>query len=217
VDSSVFFVVCFFGAFLFAVPNLFVTGGVEWDMAKFFAFLWVPAGVISALGVIEIAEKLPKPAAWAILAAFFIISSLSSILTVAWWMQNRWIGLDGAQVAAGEWIAKNTPPGSVFVAAGNHNSPIDTVGVRYRVIGYDGSGWLNAIGGLNFARRAFVQKAYCGSADESALAARGLNATYVFYGPVERQNYQCNGMLESNAAFRKVYSNSNVEIYKLET
>lgn len=206
------------GLALFAIPNIVSLGQVDWDLNKFFAFMFVPAGIACTQAAFFAADCLRGHKA-AFLAAFILFCSLSSGLTMVWWSQSGWVGLTNAQIAAGNWIASNTPQGSVFIAHSVHNSPIDSIAARFRVRGYEGSSWLNSIGGINSGRRMVVDDVYCGHAEDASAAAKSLGASYVYFGYAEREEYSkfsCTFPFRSSPLFPIVYSQDGIGIYKVQ-
>ena len=207
---------CLLGFGLFAVPNLIALHGLEWDLNKFFVFMFVPTGICAGLAACWLAEKL-KPVGWLLLAIFFFVSSMSSLVTTAWWDSNRWVGISTAEVDAGNWIADNTPTGAVFASKEKHNSPIDSYAGRFRAVGA-WWGWVNAIGeGENSMRVELMKEFFCTQSEERALAiAHGLNVTYAYYSQEEKDSYKCSAGFSGWQSFTRVYSKDSTEIYRID-
>ena len=200
---------------LFCIPNAISIPGLDWDLNKFFAFMLVPAGIAAALLVAALAKKL-KAAGPVLVVAFLFIASASSLFTLAWWDNNRWIGLSNEELQAGEWIASNTPTDAVFAAYPRQNTPIDSYAGRYRVATY-GWGWVNAMGnGRNEADTLLLSELYCAHSQAEALGiARQLGIGYVYYGDSERENYNCTPGFLSWGGFTQVYSKGGVQIFHI--
>jgi len=201
------------GIGLFIVPNIFTLPGLDWDMNKFFVFMWVPTGICAGIAAYEFVKRF-KAIGWLLLAALFLVSSLSSLMTTAWWYHNRWNGLSSADVEVGQWIGNNTPVGSVFASHEKFNSPIDSYAGRFRVVGA-WWGWVNAIGNGENGRRVEVMKRfYCTQSEDEALSIAGsYNITYVYYSQDERDSYKCESGFAHWQSFPQAYSKAGTEIY----
>lgn len=207
---------CLLGIGLFVVPNLITLPGLEWDMNKFFVFMFVPTGICAGLAAYALAERLGK-IGWLLLAVLFLVSSMSSMMTTAWWDNNRWMSLTAADVEAGKWIASNTPTDAVFASYEKFNSPIDSYAGRFRVVGAYW-GWVNAIGNGENARRIDLMKEfYCTQSENRARSiARSLNVTYAYYGQEEKDSYKCVPGFASWQSFTQAYSKDGTEIYRID-
>jgi|GEM_PF-1693388 len=206
---------CLLGIGLFAVPNLITLPGLDWDMNKFFVFMFVPTGICAGLAAYSLAKRLGT-IGWVLLAALFLVSSLSSLMTSAWWYENRWTGLSTADVEVGQWIANNTPVGAVFASHEKHNSPIDSYAGRFRVVGA-WWGWVNAIGEGENARRIEVMRTFfCTQSEQEALSiAHSFNITYAYYSRDEVDSYKCEAGFKNWQSFSKAYSKDGTEIYRI--
>jgi len=156
-------------ALLFAVPNLVQVSVVSFDMNKYFQAMWIPV----ALAAAWLIRRWPAPAIVLVLA----LSVPSPLLVSAWTAFNRAQVLSSAELGAADWIAANTPPGSVFVTNGWLNSPTDPAG-RLRLLTY--SFYVANLGYSPDERAAQIEEIYCGGDPAtSALIARSLGATYL--------------------------------------
>jgi len=216
VQNGEYALLCLLGIGLFVVPNLITLPGLDWDLNKFFVFMFVPTGICAGLAACWLAGKL-KPVGWLLLAAFFLISSMSSLMTTAWWDNNRWVGLSVAEVDAGVWIANNTPTNAVFASREKHNSPIDSYAGRFRAVGA-WWGWVNAIGeGENSRRVELMKEFFCTQSEGRALSiAHSLNVTYAYYSQEERDNYKCSAGFANWQSFTRAYSKDGTEIYRID-
>ncbi|MFA5247468.1 MAG: hypothetical protein WC408_06300, partial [Candidatus Micrarchaeia archaeon] len=201
--------------FLFSIPNAISMPGLDWDLNKFFVFMFVPAGITAAFLVWDIAQKI-KQAGPVLLLAFLFVASASTLFTLAWWYNNRWVGLTSNELQAGQWIADNTPADAVFAAYPRHNTPIDGFAGRYRVATY-GWGWVNAMGnGKNNANSQLLSKMYCAQTQEQAIEiAKQLGIGYVYYGSSERENYKCDPGFAGWDEFAQVYFEGGIQIYQI--
>lgn len=185
---------------LFMVPNLITLSGTQWDMTKFFAYMTLPASVLAAAWLSKQNN--------AIKTIGVSLSILTPLLFLAWMFQSTWIGLGAEELQAGEWIKNNTAQLSVFAAYPSYNSPIDSVGGRFRLTGY--SSWMGNYG-LNYQEREkALEKIYCGSAGESRTEIGRYNVSYVYSGENEKAKYPCAYPFEH---MKKEYENGKVTIY----
>lgn len=168
-------------AVLFLLVNVVTLSGTQWDMAKFLAYLTLPAAILAASFLAEQRKAL------VVVAVFF--SVLSPVLLLGWAFQSTYVGLTSAELDAGAWMLENVPELSVVAAYPVHNSPIDSVAGRLRLTGY--AGWMHNFG-LPFAKReAALETMYCGDADASVAAAKAWGVSFVYVGPTETAKYAC--------------------------
>jgi hypothetical protein len=206
---------CLLAIGLFLVPNMITMPNYDWDLNKFFVLMFVPAGIAAALFACAAAGKLGR-FGWVLLAALFLLSSLSSVFTLAWWYNNRWIGMSNDDVKVGEWIIHNTPTNAVFASYEQYISPIDCYAGRFRVC--TNRNWVNSIGdGENARRTAKMRRLFCtGSEAEARSIADEYNVTYVYYGSEERKNYDCQPGFLYWQGYAQVYSAKGVQIFRIE-
>ncbi|MEM0475584.1 MAG: DUF2298 domain-containing protein [Candidatus Norongarragalinales archaeon] len=197
----------------FTIPNLVSLSGTQWDMCKFFAFLWLPCAILAAAFLASLAASLPR---WATVAALAVavFACIPGFFGLYWYGASDWRGLSGDEVAAGEWVRANTPQRSVFLAAPVHNSAVESVGGRLRVTGYQA---LVSNYGLPYREReADLRAAFCGSAEEAKRVAEKYGARFVWLGSSERSTYKsCSFAFSSSTLFSRVYGSRDVEIYEL--
>lgn len=193
---------------MLAIPNMLTFKNLEWDMAKLFTYLWIPASIFSA----ALLARLARP-----LAALLVIASIASpLLTVYWWLGTAvnpaYTTLSNGDIAAAEWIATATPEMSVFVTQWGHVSPVDSLAGRLRADGY--YNWLYAFGGEKDRRDALIRDVYCGSAAQAATAMRLLNASYAYLGSSEHSFFSgCATRFEKSDAFTLRYDRNGIKIY----
>ncbi len=199
---------------MFLVANVFSFSGTLWDMAKFFAFLAVPAGILAAAFLEKIWENgaIGKAGAGALLIA----SVLTPVLILAWTWQSQWQGLSNAELEAGRWIDENTPQKSVFAAYFGHISPVDSVAGRLRLSGY--SSWMANYGLPNYREReADIRTVFCGSAENAANAMQKYGATFVYFGREEKEKFSgCDFAFSQSDLFEKRFGGNGIEIYELQ-
>jgi hypothetical protein len=200
----------------FALPNLFSLSGTQWDMCKFFTFLWLACALLSAPLLAALAGRLPR-AGFALVVAVVVFAAVPGLFGLYWYAASDWRGLGANEVAAGEWVRANTPQRSVFLAAPVHNSAIESVGGRLRIDGYNS--WMLNYGLPYQERESDLRAAYCGGAQEAARVARKYNARFVWLGGAERSTYGgCAFEFASNAAsplFARVYDSGGIQIFEL--
>jgi hypothetical protein len=105
---------------LFLVPNIVVASQVDFDMNKYFQAMWI--------GVAILAAWLIRRWRWPAVAAVFLLSVPSPLLVAGWTATSHLQVLSRHELQAAEWVAANTPPGSVFVTDGYVNSLTDAAG-----------------------------------------------------------------------------------------
>jgi hypothetical protein len=154
---------------LFLVPNMVQVSAIGFDMNKFFQAMWIAVAILAAWLI----RRWPAPA----LAAALALSIPSPLLVSAWTAFNREVVLGWGEARAADWIAANTPPGSVFVTNGWLNSPTDAAG-RLRLLTF--TPYVANLGYSPDQRAAAIDTIYCsGSADVAAQLARTYGATYL--------------------------------------
>ena len=192
-------------AAMWAIPNLIVFQGSPWDMAKFFTYAWIPIGILAAYAFGHIPRL-----AWPIL---ILASVFSTMLASAWFVNSTWGGLSADELAAGNWIMANTPKDAVFVTSDQHNSPVDSVGGRPRLLGYPG--WTNAYNLPSEQRLADIKTVYCGSPEQATAAMSKYGARYVYFSDAERGAFKCGFPSANSTAFEPVFSQGSVQIYRM--
>jgi hypothetical protein len=117
------------------------------------------------------------------------------------------------EVDAADWIAANTPEGSVFVTNGWLNSPTDPAG-RLRVLTF--TPYIANLGYSPDQRAATVNTIYCsGRADVAATLTRGLRATYLLdTGPPGVEGCQ-RTVFDGSPDWKLVYDRSGVRIFQV--
>ncbi|MDQ2674074.1 MAG: hypothetical protein M3Y40_05415, partial [Chloroflexota bacterium] len=162
----------FIGAWLFAlfvVPNVVQVSHVAFDMNKYFQAMWVAVALLAAWLI----RRWPWPA----VALVFLVSIPSPVLVGAYTALNREQVLSHAEVRAADWIAANTPEGSVFATDGWLNSPTDPAG-RLRLLTF--TPYVANLGFDPDERERLLHLVYCGQGPRQSIAVlRQLGATYL--------------------------------------
>jgi hypothetical protein len=154
---------------LFAIPNLLQVSVVAFDMNKYFQAMWVAVALLAAWLI----RRWPWPA----IALVVIVSIPSPLLVSAWTAFNREQVLSWDEVRAAEWIADNTPDGSVFATDGWLNAPTDPAG-RLRLLTF--TPYVANLGFDPDERAQQVHDIYCaGDPAVTVDLMRRLHATYL--------------------------------------
>lgn len=154
---------------LFVIPNVVVVSVVDFDMNKYFQAMWIGVAIAAAWLI----RRWPMPAVAAVLA----LSAPSPLLVAAWTATSNYQVLSGAEAAAAEWVAAETPPDAVFVTDGWVNSLTDAAG-RRRLTTF--GPYIANLGYQPDERISHVTTIYCGG--DLALSAdlmRRYGATYL--------------------------------------
>ena len=193
-------------AVLFLIPNLVQVSVVSFDMNKLFQAMWI--------GVAIAAAGLVRRWPWPVALLIVVISAPSPLLAGAWTAVNRGQVLSHAELDAADWIAANTPAGSVFVTNGWLNSPTDPAG-RLRVLTY--SVYIANLGLDPGPRIGQVDEIYCGGdADRAADLARSMGAGYLLDTGPPRSDCGARTDFGSSPGWTLAYRNEGLAIWKLE-
>jgi len=175
---------------------------------RFLLGFYIPTTALALCGMIELTRRWPaqKKRLW---RALFGLALPSTVLLIV-------IGLFGAlgrspllylatdEARALDWIANNTPPGSLIVAAPDTGRWIPGISGRRVIYGHP----FETIHAED--EKAWVTAVYtAGSPDIAALNARGVD--YLIYGPRERQ---INPLLDLSA-LAKVFDSAQVQVFSV--
>ncbi len=197
---------------MFLVANVFSLSGTHWDMAKFFAYMMVPLGILAAGFVFRVWEKGMKLA-----ASFFVFASvLTPVLLLAWTAQSEWQAFSWEEAEAGAWIGENTPQGAVFAAYFGHISPVDALAGRFRISGY--SSWMANYGLPAYQEREGDLKAiFCSNATSAVPMMEKYGARFVYLGLEEREKFsECAFDFAESPLFAQRFANGAAQVYELK-
>jgi hypothetical protein len=192
-------------ALLFLVPNVVQASAIGFDMNKYFQAMWIGVALLAAWLI----RRWPAPA----VALVLLLSIPSPLLVSAWTAFNRSLVLTTAEVAAADWIAANTPQGSVFVTNGWLNSPTDAAG-RLRLLTY--TPYIANLGYSPDLRAAQVDAIYCsGDAAAAARLARTLGASYLLDTGPPGENCPLRTLFDGSPHWTLAYADSGIAIWRL--
>jgi hypothetical protein len=190
---------------LFLVPNVVQVSYVSFDMNKYFQAMWIAVGIAAG----TLLARWPMPAVALVLAVSAISPTLSAVHHG--FSQNFLLRTD--ELAAADWIATETPPGSVFVTDDWIIAPTDPAG-RLRLTGF--GPYVDNLGYDFGARQALVEEIRCGGdAERSAELMAVLGATYI----IPSAGSGCAAPVDfgSSGRFEEVYREGSLVIYHLSS
>jgi hypothetical protein len=157
---------------LFVVPNVIQVSVIDFDMNKVFQAMWIAAAILAAWMI----HRWPAPAIAAVLA----LSVPSPLLVAGWTAISNIQVLSHEELAASDWVARNTPGDAIFVTDGWVNSLTDAAG-RRRLTTF--APYIANLGYQPDPRVADVLTIYCGGdAEASARLMRQYRASYLLDG-----------------------------------
>jgi len=191
---------------LFLIANLVTFSNTQWDMCKLFMYMMVPICVFAGVAIAWLASR-----KWLgfVVPLVLLVCCASTITTTIFYTGNGW-EIGNADVRAGEWILANTLEGSVFATAPIHNSPVESIGGRLRILGYES--WMRNYGLDYDSRYGDLRGLYC-EGNQSAIAEYGID--YVYLSGAERNAFGCAPNFDRALEFARVYSADGIEIYKV--
>jgi hypothetical protein len=161
----------FIGAWLvglFVLPNVVQVSHVAFDMNKYFQAMWIAVALLAAWLI----RRWPWPA----VALVLLLSVPSPLLVAAYTALERQQVLSNAELAAADWIARETPERSVFATDGWLNSPTDPAG-RLRLLTF--TPYVANLGFDPDERVRQVYVIYCGDPGQTVPQLDELGASYI--------------------------------------
>ncbi len=212
----------FYAGFLaiFLAANLFSFQPWPQDNTKLF-YQWVfAASIVASLAVFKIGEKIRAAAGKsgfaqlagnAMIALLLIALIASGSLAVVRESQLHYQFHNADDIAAGEWIAVNTPKDAVVLASDWHAQPAATIAGRTLVMGY--RGWLWSHGFDYGKRESDVRQMLAGSPQAKQLMQQ-YHVSYAVIGASETRDY---GASKSffDANYRKAYDEGGYSVYEI--
>ena len=194
-------------ALLFLIPNVITFSNTQWDMGKFFMLMMLPASILAGAALARLRSWL-----MVLIPILLFFCCLSAFTGAVFYVTSGWTGLSTEEIKAGEWIHGNTPQRAVFASASSHNMPIDSVGGRLRILGYQS--WVMNYG-LDFdSRHNDLRQLYCGPRGQAPGLMEKYGATYAYVSWKEVQEYGCTPTFEGVPGFTREYATPQVVIYK---
>jgi len=189
---------------LFLIPNIITFSNTQWDMGKFFMLMMLPASVLAGAALSRLNDWL--------IPLVLLVCCASALTGAAFYVTSGWNGLSNEEIAAGQWMHANTTQRSVFASSSAHNTPIDSVGGRLRILGYQS--WVMNYG-LDFdSRHNDLKQLYCGPRENTGGLMGKYNATYVYLSGREVQEYGCNPVFLGVPGFTLEYATQQIHIYR---
>ena len=189
---------------LFAVPNLVQLSLIDFDMNKYFQAMWLAVAIAAAWLI----RRWPLPAVAVVIA----LSVPSPLLVAGWTATSSYQVASTDELAAAEWAAGETPPGSVFVTDGGLNSFTDAAG-RLRLMTFPP--YVANLGYSPDERVEQIRHIYCGGdAELSAALMRHLGATYLVD---QFRPDPCDAVVDfaANPNFALAYQNPSLRVWEL--
>lgn len=167
---------------------------------------------LSCIIIADWLVKLARERRQYFLAALLVFASVASaILSLQHESQIHWRSFSATEMAAAEYVTKNTAPKSVFLTAPQHNQPILCLSGRSILMGY--GGWLWTHGYQSQQRESDIRKIYAGD-PQAAELLRQYQVDYIYLSPAETGTFSTDlGFL--NQTFPVFYRNGEITIYKV--
>ncbi|PWB55627.1 MAG: hypothetical protein C3F06_02165 [Candidatus Methanoperedenaceae archaeon] len=168
---------------MFLLPNLVSFTPEQFDMYKFFHYMWIPVA-IAAGGVIA---RLYDKKRYVLVVVLIVMSVLTPFLDAAWNLSVKYPGYSLSEYDAGRWIKENTPQGAVFLEVPGIHSPATQIAGRMQIMGY--GTWAYGHGFNIWIRDADIEKTFQGSKEDVLEVAGKYNADYAYIGIEEMRLY----------------------------
>ena len=195
---------------LFLIPNIILLTPNPWDMYKFFIFAWIPIAVLAGVMLAK-TRKI-------VILTLVLLCILTSASVIIYNVGTNYTAASWSEYQLGLWVRNNTPERSVFLTYYSIQTPVAFIGGRLTVSSYInwpyGQGVpLNEI----YQRDAQIDSAYNGNVTALKQVILEYNVTYVYVGNDELSHYPgCTARFNSISWLTPVYTNQNLEIYKVD-
>jgi hypothetical protein len=196
--------------FLFLIPNIILLTPNPWDMYKFFIFAWIPMVVLAGVMLAK-TRKI-------VLVTLVLLCILTSASVIIYNVGTNYAAASWNEYQLGLWVRNNTPERSVFLTYYSIQTPVAFIGGRLTVSSYVnwpyGQGVpLNEI----YKRDAQIDSAYNGNVTALKQVILDYHVSYVYVGNDELSHYPgCTARFNSISWLTPVYTNQNLEIYKVD-
>lgn len=192
------FVFCFF---IMVTPH-------DYDNIKLMYYRYGLSCIVVADWLVNLASKRGQY----FLAALLVFASIASgILALQRERQIRWRSFSTEEVAAAEFVTKNTAPKSIFLTAPIHNQPILCLSGRTILMGY--GGWLWTHGYQSQQREADTKRIFAGDIESMELL-RKYKVEYIYVSRSEMEIFKPNVDF-LNLQFPIFYQSGEITIYKV--
>ena len=192
--------------FLLVLTLLFVFSPNDYDNLKLMAYWYAGTCVVIAAWLGRIART---RVGLACSVALVMVSVLSGVLAIAYeWRASKRI-FDRDQIAAAEFVKRETAPHSLFLTAPSLHQPILSLAGRAVVRGP--TAWLWSHGYPFAEREADVRAIYAGR-DNAGELLRYYRVDYVYLGETEATELRANRAF-FDAQFPAVYRAGDIVIY----
>ncbi|MCX9083540.1 MAG: hypothetical protein OIN87_01940 [Candidatus Methanoperedens sp.] len=196
---------------MFLLPNVISFTPEQFDMYKFFHFMWIPVAIASGGVLASLYDK----KRYLIVVTLIVLSVFTPFLDAAWNLSVNYPGYSISEYNAGMWIRENTPEGVIFLEEAGIHSPATQIAGRLRIMGY--GTWAYGHGFNIWARGDDIKKAFQGTKEDVLEIAGKYNASFAYIGSEEMQQYP-DVNIKFNKNFKSIYSDEKggIWIYDLK-
>jgi hypothetical protein len=196
--------------FLFLIPDILVLTPNPWDMYKFFIFAWIPIAVLAGVMLAK-TRKI-------VILTVVLLCILTSASVIIYNVGTNETAASWSEYQLGLWVRNNTPERSVFLTYYSIQTPVAFIGGRLTVSSY--VNWPYGQGvplSEIYQRDAQIDSAYNGNVTMLTQVILEYHVSYVYVGVDELSHYPgCEATFNSISWLTPVYTNQNLEIYKVD-
>ncbi len=195
---------------LFLLAEFFVFSPYHTDNNKLFFIWYACTAIIVADYLAVIYQRMKGHKGRGLFVGMIIFFSvLSGLLTVIHDFTCSWKVFSTRDVAAAEFVKKETRPDAIFVSSHFHNNPVHSLAGRTILLGYDG--WTFSHGLDYGPRSADVRKMYTAPGEFERLRDH-YGVDYLLFGEHERAAFQTGPeYFEKN--YPKIFDDKSLAIY----